>query len=82
LGPEPGENSLHYCQLPRGASACSVQTTLPTAGSTSLEHPLVVVNGSTVQVVSYRYGFSSGGFSQDIVYTSTDGLSVDHQFTR
>src|SRR5436309_4657175 len=73
LGDEPGENSLHYCRLPRGATACSVQTTLPTAGSTSLEHPLVVLNGNTIQVVSYRYGFTTGSFSQDIVYTSTDG---------
>src|SRR5437764_11500078 len=73
LGNEPGENTLHYCKLPRGATACSVQTTLPTAGSTSLEHPLVVVNGNTIQVVSYRYGFTTGSFSQDIVYTSTDG---------
>ncbi|MFL5895895.1 MAG: hypothetical protein ACJ76Z_12390 [Thermoleophilaceae bacterium] len=73
LGNEPGENTLHYCRLPRGASSCAVQTTLPTSGSTSLEHPFVVVSGETIQVVSYRYGFSSGPFSQDIVYTSTDG---------
>src|SRR5437016_2187987 len=51
-------------------------TTLPTAGSTSLEHPLVVVNGNTIQVFSYRYGFSSGSFSRDIVYTSTDGGTI------
>src|SRR5438067_7234838 len=63
LGDEPGENSLHYCRLPRFATGCTVQTTLPTSGSTSLEHPLVVVSGDTVQVVSYRYGFSSGPFS-------------------
>src|SRR4051794_34766396 len=62
LGNEPGENTLHYCKLPRFATACSVRTTLPTAGSTSLEHPFVVVAGNTVQVVNYRYGFSTGSF--------------------
>src|SRR5437763_377053 len=71
-GNEPNENSLHYCKLPRGATACSVQTTITTT-QTSLEHPFVVVNGSTVQVVSYRYGFTTGSFGQDIVFTSADG---------
>jgi hypothetical protein len=74
LGVEPGANTLHYCAIPRGATACSVQTTLPTdPTSTSLEHPLVVLNGTAIQVVSYRYGNSTGPFSQDLVYTSTDG---------
>jgi hypothetical protein len=73
-GNEPGSNTLHYCKLPRGATACSVQSEIPGAASTtSLEHPFVVVNGNTIQVVSYRYGFSSGSFGQDIVFTSTDG---------
>src|SRR3954452_392477 len=63
LGNEPGENTLHYCKLPRFAMGCSVQTTLPTSGSTSLEHPFVVVAGNTVQVVNYRYGFSGAQFS-------------------
>jgi hypothetical protein len=70
-GNEPTENSLHFCRLPRGATACASKPTLTTT-QTSLEHPLVVVNGSTVQVVSYRYGFSNP-FSQDIVFTSHDG---------
>lgn len=71
-GDEPNENSLHYCRLPRGARACTVRTTITTA-QTSLEHPLVVVDGATIQVVSYRYGFTAGSFSQDIVFTSRDG---------
>ena len=71
-GDEPSENSLHYCRLPRGAKACAVRTTI-TVAQTSLEHPLVVVNGATIQVVSYRYGFRSGSFGQDILFTSRDG---------
>ncbi len=71
-GDEPTENSLHYCRLPRGAKACTVRTTI-TVTHTSLEHPLVVVNGATVQVLSYRYGFTTGSFGQDILFTSHDG---------
>ena len=74
LGNESNTNSLHYCTLPRFATSCTVNTTVPAAlSSTSLEHPFVVVNGNTIQIVSYRYGFSVGTFGQDIVYTSTDG---------
>jgi hypothetical protein len=71
-GDEPSENSLHYCRLPRGAKACTVRTTI-TVAQTSLEHPFVVANGATIQVVSYRYGFRSGSFGQDILFTSRDG---------
>jgi hypothetical protein len=74
LGNESNTNTLHYCKLPRGAVKCVVDTVIPAASSTtSLEHPFVVANGNTIQVVSYRYGFSSGSFGQDIVYTSIDG---------
>src|SRR5262245_50492919 len=51
-----GPTSLHYCTLPRGATACSVNSTLPSDGnSQSLERPFVVANGNTVQVLSYRF---------------------------
>lgn len=73
-GNESNFNSLHYCTLPRGATACTVNTTLPSVGqSNSLERPFVVANGNTVQVLSYRYGLPGAQFSGDILFTSTDG---------
>src|SRR5947209_1076352 len=51
-GNEPtNNNSLHYCTLPRGASSCSVTTTIAAPGN-SLERPFVVANGNLIQVLS------------------------------
>jgi hypothetical protein len=72
IGPENTTTSLHYCKLPRGASSCAVQTTIAAPG-TSITRPYVVVNGNTVQVISYRYGLSGPNFAADILFTSTDG---------
>src|SRR3954454_4083068 len=72
-----GSNSgqLTYCQLPPTSTACSVQTLLPTGQSDSLVLPIVFGSGTTVKVVSYRYGLTSPstGFSGTLMYTSTDG---------
>src|SRR5689334_20808553 len=75
-GNESNFSSLHFCALPRGASACSVVGTIPSDGSSnSLERPFLSVNGSTVLLLSYRYGLPPqfGQFGGDMLYTSTDG---------
>jgi hypothetical protein len=74
VGPEPADpTSLQFCRLPRGAQACDVRTTIATPG-TSITRPFVEVNGSTVRVLSYRYGFPVGSrFDSDLLFTSTDG---------
>src|SRR3954451_16406180 len=66
---------LTYCQMPRTATACSVQTLLPTGQSDSLVLPIVFGSGSTGKVVSYRSGLTSPstGFSGTLMYASTDG---------
>jgi hypothetical protein len=66
-----GDVSLHFCRLPRGASACDVNTTLAPIGQT-LSRPFVRVDGSRVDIVNSRYGFSSGAFDQVLQFTSTD----------
>lgn len=72
IGAEPTITSLHFCALPRGATACSVRTTLATEG-TSLSRPFVVVNGTTVKVLSYRYGLATPDFAAVFLFTSLDG---------
>jgi hypothetical protein len=64
--------SLNYCRLPRGAIACDVSTQLPAPG-TSLSRPFVVVSGTRVDVISYRYGISGPHFSTVWMLRSTDG---------
>ncbi len=68
-GPEPTTSSLQFCRLPRGATACDVQQAIPAQG-TSLSRPFVIVSGSTVRIVQYRYGIS---VPQVFVFTSGDG---------
>jgi hypothetical protein len=73
----PSSNQpLRLCKLPRGASACASTTDLPVAGPGTISsdaRPFVSVSGMTVRVLSYRYGFSSGDFARDVLFTSADG---------
>jgi hypothetical protein len=71
-GLEPSNNSLHFCRLPRGASACAGQSVLSTTGN-SLSRPSVVVSGARVSVVQYRYGAVGSEFNQVFLYTSLNG---------
>jgi hypothetical protein len=72
IGTEPNVTSLHFCRLPRGAAACDINRLIAVPG-TSLSRPYTIVNGSTVRVLSYRYGLTSGNFSAVYMLTSTDG---------
>ncbi len=74
-GTEPsGTRSLHFCRLPRGATACAGAATLSVPdGSYSLYRPFVSVSGPVVQVTQSRYGFAAGSFDQVIQFTSSDG---------
>jgi hypothetical protein len=69
-----GANSkeLDYCRLPRGATACSPKTIINAPGD-SLSKPLPFAVGTTISVISYRYGLTSGPFSAVMLFTSTDG---------
>ncbi|MDX6679386.1 MAG: hypothetical protein QOE31_3438 [Solirubrobacteraceae bacterium] len=67
-GPEPGLGSLQFCRLPRGASACNVRHAIAAPGD-SVTRAFVVVSGTRVVVVQYRYGVENGMFA----FTSTDG---------
>jgi hypothetical protein len=71
-GPESTVTSLHFCRLPRGATACDVATTI-TAPGTTLSRPFVTVDGAAVRVVSYRYGLTGPRFDEIWQFTSTDG---------
>src|SRR3954447_5332884 len=51
IGSEPSTTTLHFCRLPRGASACAVNAPITVPG-TSLSRPFVTVNGAKVQVFS------------------------------
>jgi hypothetical protein len=74
-GTEPsGTRSLHFCRLPRGATACAGAATIAVPdGSYSLSRPFVAVSGPLVQVTQSRYGFAAGSFNQVIQFTSQDG---------
>ncbi len=73
VGNESNTTSLHFCRLPRGAAACAVNRQIPVPG-TSLTRPYTVVDGSTVKVLSYRYGLTGGPrFAAVYMLTSTDG---------
>ena len=77
IGHEADPTSLHFCRLPRGASACAVNQQVAVPG-TSLSRPFVTVLGSTVKIFSYRYGLTSGRFSAIYMLTSTDnGATFD-----
>jgi hypothetical protein len=76
-GPESNVTSLHLCRLPRGGVACDVSTTIAAPGTT-LSRPFVTVDGSTVRVVSYRYGLTGARFDEVWEFTSTDrGATFD-----
>jgi hypothetical protein len=75
VGPEPSLSSLHYCRLPRGAQACDRSLVLP-AQAESITRPFVEVTGSVVRVLSHRFGFTSGNFAENYLFTSTDGGST------
>jgi hypothetical protein len=62
-GPESKVTSLHFCRLPRGAGACDVASTIAAPGTT-LSRPFVTVDGTTVRVVSYRYGLTGARFDE------------------
>ena len=69
-----GTRSLHFCRLPRGATACAGAATIAVpGGSYSLYRPFVSVSGPLVQITQSRYGFAAGSFNQVIQFTSTDG---------
>jgi hypothetical protein len=66
-GPESGLGSLQFCRLPRGASACDVRSAIPAPGDT-VTRAFVVVSGTRVVVLQYRYGVEVGMYS----FTSAD----------
>ena len=72
FGPESTTTSLNFCRLPRGAGACDVKTTIAAPGTT-LSRPFVIVDGSMVRVVSYRYGLTGARFDEIWEFTSADG---------
>jgi hypothetical protein len=71
-GNESTISSLQFCRLPRAATACDVAGPIAAPG-TSLSRPFVAVDGSTVRVVSYRYGLTAPRFDEVWQFTSTDG---------
>jgi hypothetical protein len=71
-GPETTTSSLQFCRLPRGARSCDVRKPIQVPG-TSLTRPFVMVSGTTVQVVSYRYGMQGTPNEAVFAYRSTDG---------
>jgi hypothetical protein len=72
VGVEPNVTSLHLCRLPRNASACDINQAIAVPG-TSLSRPFVIVDGSTVRILSYRYGLQGSNFDEIYKLTSTDG---------
>jgi hypothetical protein len=70
-GPESGAGSLQFCRLPRGATACDSRHAIATPGD-SVSRAFVVVSGSRVIVVQYRYGGVPGGYDGLLSYTSND----------
>lgn len=72
VGPERDTTSLQFCRVPRGGNTCDVRGMIAAEG-TSLSRPFLVVEGTTVQVLSYRYGLTGGEFSAVFLFTSSDG---------
>lgn len=67
---------LRLCRLPRGAAACAAVVDLPVTGPGVIRsdtRPFVSTSGLTVRVLSYRYGYTSGDFARDLLFTSSDG---------
>lgn len=71
-GTEGGSTTLHFCRLPRGAPTCTAGGPIPASG-TSLLRPFVVVDGTNVTVLSYRYGEGVEGFSAVYLFRSSNG---------
>jgi hypothetical protein len=71
-----GANSteLDYCKLPRGATQCSVKSVIPAPGD-SLTIPFAFGSGSSVNLISYRYGLTAPftKFAQVLLFQSGDG---------
>jgi hypothetical protein len=59
IGDESLANTLQFCKLPRGATACSVRTQMTTTGN-SLTRPYVAVKDSRVAIAQYRYQEKAG----------------------
>jgi hypothetical protein len=77
IGVEPNTTSLHLCRLPRGATACELNQAIAVPG-TSLSRPFVMVDGSTVRIVTYRYGLTGQRFDEIYRLTSADrGATFD-----
>jgi hypothetical protein len=73
IGAEPtGNTTLHFCRLPRAATACNLNVPIAAPG-TSLTRPFVTVNATTVRVFSYRYGLTGQRFDAVYMFTSHDG---------
>jgi hypothetical protein len=76
-GDEPTGASLHFCRLPRGASACEGQATIPADGG-SHSRPFVTVAGPRVTIHQYRFGVPWPDFAQVWEFISTDaGATFD-----
>ena len=70
-GPESGAGSLQFCRLPRGATACDSRHAITTPGD-SVTRAFVVVSGTRVVVVQYRYGAGVPGNSGLLAFTSNN----------
>lgn len=68
-GPETLSPTVRFCRIPRGSTSCAQSATLSPGGGT-VTRPQVFVSGSTVRIVTFRYGLPT---SRDLLYTSTDG---------
>jgi hypothetical protein len=68
--------ALRFCRLPRGASACdrgAASAIAAPGNSTSVSRPIVLVSGSRVVVLQYRFGADvPNGFGL-LNFISTDG---------
>lgn len=73
IGPESPATSLQFCRLPRGAGACASRhaITVP-ADTTSGHRPFVIVSGSTVRILQYRYPLGGPNPAGVYKFTSTD----------
>jgi hypothetical protein len=71
-------NTLQFCRLPRGASACDISHSIAAPGATTLR-AFVAVSGSRVVVVQYRYPLTGADPPPAIwAFTSTNrGASFD-----
>lgn len=68
----PANAVVHYCRLPRGATACDVKLDFGFPGTTG-SRPQVFVAGQTVRILAYRYALPGTDFALDFVLASTDG---------